>query len=89
VSSDWSDPMSALQWHWGSAYVISCHGVGLWIAQRRDTRETLRAGTPMGLRDKIIADYTARPVSRDLSDQSGPWASRSAPQEGQDRNSTA
>jgi hypothetical protein len=66
VSSEWDDPLGALQWHWGSAYIISCHGAGLWIAQRRDTRETLRAETPLGLRDKIIADYTARPVSRDL-----------------------
>ena len=49
-----------------SAYIISCHGTGLWIAQRRDTRETPRGGIPLGLRDKIIADYTARPVSRDL-----------------------
>lgn len=66
MGSEWDDPMGALQWHWGSAYIISCHGSGLWIAQRRDTRETLRAETPLGLRDRIIADYTARPVSRDL-----------------------
>jgi hypothetical protein len=66
VSSDWDDPLGALQWHWGSAYIISCHRTGLWIAQRRDTRETLRAETPLGLRGTIIADYTARPVSRDL-----------------------
>ena len=72
ASSDWDDPLGALQWHWGSAYVISSHGGGLWIAQRRDTRETLRAGTPLGLRDKIIADYTARPVSRDLPGSSWP-----------------
>ena len=66
MSSHWDDPLGALQWHWDSAYIISCHGTGLWIAQRRDTRETLSAETPLGLRDKIIADYTARPVSRDL-----------------------
>jgi len=69
VSSDWDEPLDALRWHWGSAYIISCHGTGLWIAQRRDTRETLRGGTPLGLRDKIIANYTARPVSRDLPGQ--------------------
>jgi hypothetical protein len=66
VSSAWHDPAGALQWHRGSAYMISCHGSGLWVAQRRDTRETLRAETPLSLRDRIIADYTARPVSRDL-----------------------
>jgi hypothetical protein len=66
VSSGWDDPLGALQWHWGSAYIISCHGAGFWIAQRRDTRETLRAETPLGLRDEIIADYTARPVHREL-----------------------
>ena len=66
MSIDWDDPLGALQWHWGSAYVISCHRADLWMARRRDTRETLRAETPLGLRDMIIADYTARPVSRDL-----------------------
>ena len=69
MSSDWDDPLGALQWHWGSAYAICHRGGGLWIARRRDTRETLRAETPLGLRDKIIADYTARPVSRDLPAQ--------------------
>jgi hypothetical protein len=87
MGSEWDDPLGALQWHWGEAYIISCHGASLWIAQRRDTRETLRAETPLGLRDKIIADYTARPVSRDLPDQPGPWARRSAPRE-QDQKST-
>ena len=66
MNSDWDDPLGALQWHWGSAYVVSCPSVDLWIAQRRDTRETLRAETPLGLREKIIWDYTARPVSRDV-----------------------
>jgi hypothetical protein len=72
VSSDWSEPLAALRWHWGEAYIINCLGLGTWIAERRDTRETLRDETPLGLRDKIIADYTARPVSRDLPDQQGP-----------------
>jgi hypothetical protein len=72
VSSDWDDPLGALQWHWGSAYVISHHGGSAWVAQRRDTRQTLRSETPLGLRDKIIADYAARPVSRDLPAQPGP-----------------
>ena len=37
------------------------------MAQRRDNRETLRADNPDGLRDAILADYTARPVSRQVA----------------------
>ena len=79
MSSDWSEPLAALRWHWGQAYIINCPGLGTWIAERRDTHETLRDETPLGLRDKIIADYAARPVSRDLPDQPGPWSRRSQP----------
>jgi hypothetical protein len=61
------EPMNALWWHWGSAYVITHPEPGEWIAQRRDTRETLRADTPTGLRDAILADYMARKVSRDVA----------------------
>jgi hypothetical protein len=43
VSRDWDDPLGALQCHWGSAYIVGCHGTGFWIAQRRDTRETLES----------------------------------------------
>jgi hypothetical protein len=64
VVYDWDEPLNALRWHWGSAYVISRPAPDAWIAQRRDSRETLRDQTPLGLRSKIIADYTARPVSR-------------------------
>jgi hypothetical protein len=64
MDGDWDEPLSALQWHWGEAYAIYCHGLGNWTAQRRDTRETLRADTPLGLRDRIIADYAARKVPR-------------------------
>ena len=45
----------------------------IWLAQRRDNREMLSDQTPLGLRDRILADYTARPVSRDVI----PPASRS------------
>jgi hypothetical protein len=69
VTGDWAEPLDALRWHWGSAYVINCHGLGRWTAERRDTHETLRDRTPMGLRGKIIADYSARRVPRDLSGQ--------------------
>jgi len=67
MGSDWDDPLGALRWHWGGAYVICHPAPDTWIAQRRDTDETLRATTPLGLRDKIIADYAARPVSREAA----------------------
>ncbi len=64
MDGDWDELLAALRWHWGEAYIINCLGAGLWIAERRDTHETLRDETPLGLRDRIIGDYTARPVSR-------------------------
>jgi len=64
MSSDWDEPLTALRWHWGEAYIINCLGPGDWLAERRDTHETLRDQTPLDLRERIIADYTARPVSR-------------------------
>jgi hypothetical protein len=69
VGSDWDDPLHALQWHWGEAYAICNPEHGVWLAIRRDNHGTLRDQTPLGLRDQIIADYTARPVSRDLPGQ--------------------
>ena len=45
-----------------------CHPApDVWVAQRRDDHATLRSDTPLGLRDAIIADYFARPVSRAVS----------------------
>jgi hypothetical protein len=64
VNSDWDEPLDALRWHWGEAYIINCVGPGKWLSERRDTHDTLRDETPLGLRDRIIADYAARPVSR-------------------------
>jgi hypothetical protein len=75
MGSDWDDPLDALRWHWGDAYVICHPEPDIWIAERRDTHETLRATTSPGLRDKIIADYAARPVSR----QAVPPAPRESP----------
>jgi hypothetical protein len=63
------DELEALRWHWGSAYIIQCCGPDAWLAQRRDTRKTLRADSAEQLRDKIVADHTANPVSRDLPGQ--------------------
>ena len=67
MKGDWSEPLSALRWHWGEAYVINCLRTGRWTAERRDTHETLRDRTPLGLRDQIIADYAARKVSPQLA----------------------
>jgi hypothetical protein len=64
MGSDWDEPLAALRWHWGEAYIINCLAPGNWTAERRDNHATLRADTPLGLRDMIIADYTARSVLR-------------------------
>lgn len=65
VSADQFGPLGELKHHWGSAYKLHYFAaIGLWVAQRRDTGETLKADSPAGLRVKIIADYTARPVPR-------------------------
>jgi hypothetical protein len=48
----------------GDAYAISHPGQNVWLAQRRDNRDTIRASTPGELRDRIVEDYTACPVPR-------------------------
>lgn len=53
-----------LRWHWGEAYIICHPAPDVWIAERRDDHATLWSDTPLGLRDAIIGDYFARPVSR-------------------------
>jgi hypothetical protein len=55
-----------LRWHWGEAYAIHHPAPDVWVAVRRDDHATLRGTTPMGLRERIIADYCARPVPRNL-----------------------
>jgi len=58
-------PLDELRWHWGDAYLISYFpGPGRWVAQRRDSHATMSAEGPEELRDLILADYTAHPVSR-------------------------
>ena len=73
--SNWEGPLDALRWHWDSAYLISFFEPDNWVAQRRDNRETLRAGNPVDLRDLIVADYNANPVSRSVA----PGADRPVP----------
>jgi hypothetical protein len=65
--SEWTTPLDELRWHWGDAYLISYLGHYRWMAKRRDNRETLTAEDPRELRDLIVADYTARPVSRQVA----------------------
>ena len=63
MDSELRTPLEELRWNWGEAYLI-WHQEYVWVAQRRDNRATLRARSLEGLRDLIIADYTARPVPR-------------------------
>ncbi len=73
MSSDWDEPLDELRWHWGDAYLIHFFGPGKWVAQRRDSHETMSADSPVILREKITADYNARPVSRQFDGlQPGP-----------------
>jgi hypothetical protein len=61
--------LDELRYHWGEAYLIHHLGPDIWVAQRRDSRATIGAKTPERLRERIQADYAARPVPRT---QSGP-----------------
>jgi hypothetical protein len=55
--------LDELRWHWSTAYLI--HHLGdRWVAQRRDSRETISAPTAAGLGELITQDYAARPVAR-------------------------
>jgi len=65
-------PLDDLRWHWGDAYLISFFEPDVWVAQRRDNCETLRADNPVDLRERITADYTAAPVSRQVAGPARP-----------------
>jgi hypothetical protein len=56
--------LAELHHHWGEAYLITHPEPDLWIAQRRDTRETLRAASADELYRAILADYSRKPVPR-------------------------
>ncbi len=61
-----AEALSDLQWNWGGAYLIT--GMSKhWLAQRRDNGRTLKASGPDGLRELMIGDYAARPVSREVA----------------------
>ncbi len=61
---DYEGPLDSLRWHWGDAYLIHFFEPDKWVAQRRDSHATMSADSPVDLREKILADYTANPVSR-------------------------
>ena len=54
-----------LIWSWGEAYVIS-YANGLYHAERRDNGAQVHAPDPEQLDREIQADYSARPVPREL-----------------------
>lgn len=56
--------LESLTYHWGDAYSISHPSPGRWVAQRRDTRETLTADSAEDLYKAIEADYGRHPVPR-------------------------
>jgi hypothetical protein len=63
--STWDETeLDDLRWHWGEAYLIHHLGPDTWVAQRRDSRATIGAKSPEGLRERIKADYASRPVPR-------------------------
>ena len=80
--SDWDAALDELRWHWGDAYLIHRLGPGKWVAQRRDSHATLGADGPDELRDKILADYQARPVGRQFDGPAHPAPGCRFPPEG-------
>jgi len=61
-----SGELDELRYNWGEAYDIAADG-GMCTATRRDGKGgTLADPFPEGLRLRIVADYGADPVPRDL-----------------------
>jgi len=60
--------IGSLIWNWGETYIITCAN-GLYHAERRDNGAKVHAPDPGQLDHEIQADYTARPVPRDLPAQ--------------------
>ena len=58
--------LETLVFHWGDAYRITNPLPGRWVAQRRDTRETLRTDSAEEMHNAILADYGKCPVPRDV-----------------------
>ena len=58
--------LEELSWHSGGAYDLAVTSSG-WVAKRLDNGRALVASGPGGLREQIIADYAAEPVSREAA----------------------
>ncbi len=71
---DYDGDLAELRHHYGSAYIITHPEPGIWLAQRRDTREVLRAESAAELLEKIRDDYAQRPVSRRTAGADRPQA---------------
>jgi hypothetical protein len=67
MGCDWAADLADLRWHWGGAYRISYPAPGVWIAQRRNSKGTLRAATPEALLTLIRDDYARQPVPRNCA----------------------
>jgi hypothetical protein len=63
-AGDYDADLTELRHHWASAYLITRPEPDVWLAQRRDDRTVLRAGSAGELLEKIRTDYRDRPVSR-------------------------
>lgn len=62
--------LAALRWGWGEAYRIGFDAARGWWAQRRDNQGgDITAGDPGSLGTAILADYTLKPVPRELPGQ--------------------
>jgi hypothetical protein len=64
--------LAALQWNWGEAYLIGHDDEHGWWASRRDQIGALITESgPDELAAAIRADYTLKPVPRDLAPPGG------------------
>ena len=61
----WEGDLACLRWHWGEAYEIT-RAFGMFRAVRRDDGSAVSASTANWLAAEILADYSARPVPRDV-----------------------
>ena len=61
------EALDALRWHWGEAYEIGRDDASGWHARRRDRLGgPLTGAGPDELGQAIVADYSFRPVPREL-----------------------
>lgn len=76
--------LNDLRYHWDEAYKIDYRPGEPgqpWRAERLDDHQVLTAASPSALRDRIIDDYTLRPVppaENPLRSQLPPTATRNA-----------